>query len=151
MYIVKESCVISLHLTGDCSQRLYCDDRRLGNRARPRAHCTQVVTDEWRVYALTHKTRISQISQTTVAQVVLWIAKLGGFLGLKDLMDIPELTVLWRGYWHTVYGPISEDLSNFLDIDWKPLHTRKTQALPLSRPGEEDTRIDAQVPPMFHG
>ena len=37
----------------------------------------------------------------TVSEVVLWIAKLGGFLGRKS-DGKPGVTVLWRG-WHKGY------------------------------------------------
>jgi hypothetical protein len=69
------------------------------NRHVPEADCTQVVTEnEWRaLYALTHKTRTFPKKTPTVAQVVLWIAKLGGFLGRKS-DGPPGVTVLWRGW-----------------------------------------------------
>ena len=69
------------------------------NRHVPEADCTQVVTEnEWRaLYALTHKTRTFPKKTPTVAQVVLWIAKLGGFLGRKS-DGTPGVTVLWRGW-----------------------------------------------------
>ena len=69
------------------------------NRHRPEADCTQVVTaHEWRaLYALTHKTRTFPKKTPTVGQVVLWIAKLGGFLG-RSSDGPPGVTVLWRGW-----------------------------------------------------
>jgi hypothetical protein len=69
------------------------------NRHVPGADCTQVLTEnEWRaLYALTHKTRTFPEKTPTVAQVVLWIAKLGGFLGRKS-DGTPGVTVLWRGW-----------------------------------------------------
>ena len=70
------------------------------NRHLPEADCTQVVTEnEWRaLYALTHKTRtFPEKTPTVVSQVVLWIAKLGGFLGRKS-DGPPGVTVLWRGW-----------------------------------------------------
>ena len=69
------------------------------NRHFPEADCTQVVTEtEWRaLYALTHKTRTFPKTPPTVAQVVLWIAKLGGFLG-RPSDGPPGVTVLWRGW-----------------------------------------------------
>ena len=77
--------------------RLY--SMTLLNRHVPEADCTQVVTEnEWRaLYALTHKTRTFPEKTPTVAQVVLWIAKLGGFLGRKS-DGPPGVTVLWRGW-----------------------------------------------------
>ncbi len=69
------------------------------SRHSPEADCTQVVTEnEWRaLYALTYKTRTFPKKTPTVAQVVLWIAKLGGFLGRKS-DGPPGVTVLWRGW-----------------------------------------------------
>ena len=69
------------------------------NRHLPKADCTQVVTEnEWRaLYAVTHKTRTFPKKTPTVAQVVLWIAKLGGFLGRKS-DGPPGVTALWRGW-----------------------------------------------------
>ena len=69
------------------------------NRHLPDADCTQIVTEtEWRaLYALTHKTRTFAKKTPTVAQVVLWIAKLGGFLGRKS-DGPPGVTVFWRGW-----------------------------------------------------
>ena len=77
--------------------RLY--SMTLFNRHAPGADCTQVLTEnEWRaLYALTHKTRTFPKKTPTVAQVVLWIAKLGGFLGRKS-DGTPGVTVLWRGW-----------------------------------------------------
>ena len=89
------SCVISL-LLSVIAWRLY--SMTLFNRHVPEADCTQVVTEnEWRaLYALTHKTRTFPEKTPTVAQVVLWIAKLGGFLGRKS-DSTPGVTALWRG------------------------------------------------------
>ena len=69
------------------------------NRHLPEADCTQVLTQqEWRaLYAVTHKTRTFPKKTPTVAQVVLWIAKLGGFLGRKS-DGPPGVTVFWRGW-----------------------------------------------------
>ena len=77
------------------------------NRHVPEADATQVVTEnEWKaLYAVTHKTRTFPKKTPTVAQVVLWIAKLGGFLGRKS-DGPPGVTVLWRG-WHRL-----TDISN---------------------------------------
>jgi len=65
----------------------------------PEADCTQVVTQhEWRaLYAVTHKTRTFPKKTPTVAQVVLWIAKLSEFLG-RPSDGPPGVTVLWRGW-----------------------------------------------------
>lgn len=71
----------------------------LFSRHLPEADCTQVLTQqEWKaLYAVTHKTRTFPKKTPTVAQVVLWIAKLGGFLGRKS-DGPPGVTVFWRGW-----------------------------------------------------
>jgi len=69
------------------------------NRQHPEAPCTVVLTDpEWKaLYAAIHRT--TQLPETlpTVAQVVRWMAQLGGFLGRKHDRE-PGVTVLWRGW-----------------------------------------------------
>ena len=46
---------------------------------------------------ITHKTHTLPRKTPTVAQVVVWIAKLGGFLGRKS-DGTPGVTVFWRGW-----------------------------------------------------
>ena len=69
------------------------------NRHAPETDCTCVLTDnEWKaLYCATHKTTILPKKLPTVAQVVVWIAKLGGFLARKSDPE-PGVTVIWRGW-----------------------------------------------------
>ncbi|RKU14525.1 transposase [Candidatus Poribacteria bacterium] len=69
------------------------------NRDIPTADCTHALTEnEWKaLYMITHKTHTLPTQTPTVAQVVGWIAKLGGFLGRKS-DGTPGVTVLWRGW-----------------------------------------------------
>ena len=69
------------------------------NRHAPETDCTSVLTDnEWKaLYCVTHKTTILPKKLPTVAQVVVWIAKLGGFLARKSDPE-PGVTVIWRGW-----------------------------------------------------
>lgn len=69
------------------------------NRHARDADCTNVLEDhEWKaLYSVTHKTPSLPEKIPTVSEVVLWIAKLGGFLGRKSDGN-PGVTVLWRGW-----------------------------------------------------
>ncbi len=69
------------------------------NRHAPDAECTSVLTDdEWKaLYCITHKTTALPNKLPTVAQVTVWIAKLGGFLARKS-DGVPGVTVIWRGW-----------------------------------------------------
>ena len=69
------------------------------NRHAPETDCTCVLTDdEWKALdCVTHKTTILPKKLPTVAQVVVWIAKLGGFLARKSDPE-PGVTVIWRGW-----------------------------------------------------
>lgn len=69
------------------------------NRHAPETDCTSVLTDdEWKaLYCVTHQTTILPQKLPTVAQVVVWIAKLGGFLARKSDPE-PGPTVIWRGW-----------------------------------------------------
>ena len=69
------------------------------NRHTSEADCTHVLHDhEWKaLYCVTHKTQRLPEKIPTVSEVVLWIAKLGGFLGRKSDGN-PGVTVLWRGW-----------------------------------------------------
>ncbi len=69
------------------------------NRHAPDAECTAVLTDdEWKaLYCITHKTTDLPDKLPTVAQVTVWIAKLGGFLARKS-DGAPGVTVIWRGW-----------------------------------------------------
>ncbi len=81
------------------------------NRHAPDAECTHVLHEqEWKaLYCMTHKTQTLPEKIPTVSEVVLWIAKLGGFLGRKS-DGKPGVTVLWRG-WHRL-----KDISNTFAI-----------------------------------
>lgn len=61
--------------------------------------CTVALSDsEWSaLYATTHKTTILPKSPPDLQTAVLWIAKLGGFLGRKGDGQ-PGVKVLWRGF-----------------------------------------------------
>ena len=69
------------------------------NRHTSDAECTHVLHDyEWKaLYCVTHKTQTLPEKIPTVSEVVIWIAKLGGFLGRKS-DGKPGVTVLWRGW-----------------------------------------------------
>ncbi|KAF0193630.1 MAG: transposase IS4 family protein [Bacillota bacterium] len=68
-------------------------------RQTPGAPCTIALSDsEWRaLYACTHKTNILPDCPPDIQTAVLWIAKLGGFLGRKSDGQ-PGVKVLWRGF-----------------------------------------------------
>ena len=68
-------------------------------RHAPDADCTCVLTDnEWKaLYCVTHKKTTVPEKLPTVSQVVIWIAKLGGFLARKSDPE-PGVTVIWRGW-----------------------------------------------------
>ena len=68
-------------------------------RHAPAADCTSVLTDnEWKaLYCITHKKTALPKKLPTVSQVVVWIAKLGGFLARKSDPE-PGVTVIWRGW-----------------------------------------------------
>ena len=69
------------------------------NRHAPTDDCTCVLTDyEWKaLYCVTHRTTTLPYKLPTVSQVVVWIAKLGGFLARKSDGD-PGVTAIWRGW-----------------------------------------------------
>ena len=69
------------------------------NRHAPEADCTHVLHDlEWKaLYCRIHGTQRLPEEIPSVSEVVLWIAKLGGFLGRKSDGN-PGVTVLWRGW-----------------------------------------------------
>jgi len=67
-------------------------------RCHPDSYCEQVLEDEeWQaLYATIHKCVYPHKTPPTLAQVVRWIAQLGGFLGRKGDGE-PGVKVLWRG------------------------------------------------------
>jgi len=68
-------------------------------RQTPREPCTVALTEsEWRtLYAVVNKTTILPDHPPDLQTAVLWIAKLGGFLGRKSDGQ-PGVKVLWRGF-----------------------------------------------------
>ncbi|ACV63017.1 transposase Tn5 [Desulfofarcimen acetoxidans DSM 771] len=68
-------------------------------RQTPDAPCTIVLSNsEWgALYAAIHKITILPDNPPNLQTAVLWIAKLGGFLGRKR-DGYPGLKVLWRGF-----------------------------------------------------
>jgi hypothetical protein len=68
-------------------------------RNEPDAPCTTVLTDhEWRaLYAFTHKRNPVPDLVPTVQEVLLWIARLGGYLARRN-DGPPGVTVIWRGW-----------------------------------------------------
>jgi hypothetical protein len=61
------------------------------------APCTVAFTDlEWQALYRYHRRKAPPDEPPTLAQAVLWLAKLGGFLGRKSDGD-PGVKVLWRG------------------------------------------------------
>ncbi|MCI0184496.1 IS4 family transposase [Sulfoacidibacillus ferrooxidans] len=68
-------------------------------RETPEAPCTEALREsEWQaLYTATHKTTVLPEQPPNMQTAVLWIAKLGGFLGRKSDGN-PGLKVLWRGF-----------------------------------------------------
>lgn len=68
-------------------------------RHHPDAPCTAVLADhEWRpLYIFIHKANPPALHIPTVRDVILWIAKLGGFLARRSDGE-PGITVIWRGW-----------------------------------------------------
>jgi hypothetical protein len=86
-------------------------------RHDPDAPCTAVLTDqEWRpLYTFIHKTNPPPLHVPTVRQVILWIARLGGFLARRSDGD-PGVTVIWRGWQR-----LSDIASAWLIFAYRPL------------------------------
>lgn len=68
-------------------------------RAEPELSCSGIFcNEEWKVlYSKTYGTKTYPTSPPTMKEAVLWIAKLGGFLGRKKDGDPGPIT-LWRGW-----------------------------------------------------
>jgi Transposase Tn5 dimerisation domain/Transposase DNA-binding len=68
-------------------------------RGQPDLPCTAVLAaDEWRaLYAYHHKTALLPDQPPSLQQAILWLARLGGFLGRKS-DGHPGVKVLWRGW-----------------------------------------------------
>ena len=93
----KERLLRYLALKSVIAWRLYW--LTMMNRHAPDADCTRVLTDhEWKaLYCVTHRTTALPKKVPTVSEGVVWIAKLGGFLGRKSDGE-PGVTVIWRGW-----------------------------------------------------
>jgi hypothetical protein len=63
------------------------------------ADCTTILAEyEWKaLYLKMSSTKILPDKPPTIAQVINWIAKLGGFLGRKNDNN-PGIKVIWRGW-----------------------------------------------------
>lgn len=68
-------------------------------RTEPESPCTRFLSDsEWKaLYCQTHRTKKLPASPPDLRTVVLWIARLGGFLARKRDGN-PGVKVLWQGY-----------------------------------------------------
>ena len=68
------------------------------SRQTPDVPCTQAMSDEeWKVlYRITHKTNKLPEHPPTIREIVVALAKMGGFLGRKSDGE-PGVKVLWRG------------------------------------------------------
>ena len=68
-------------------------------RGRPDLPCTVAFEeDEWQaLYCYIHKTALLPPDPPTLQQAILWLARLGGFLGRKS-DGYPGVKVLWRGW-----------------------------------------------------
>ena len=73
-------------------------------RCNPDLPCTIVLSkDEWQaLYCNINRVPEPATKAPTLAQAVLWIAKLGGFLARKG-DGAPGPHVLWRGFQHLPY------------------------------------------------
>jgi hypothetical protein len=69
------------------------------SRSVPDAPCTVLLErEEWEaLYCVTHKTATPPAQPPNLEQAILWLAKLGGFIGRKG-DGKPGVTVLWRGF-----------------------------------------------------
>ena len=74
------------------------------NRLDPESPCDTVLSDnEWKtLFCRIHKTNKLPNIMPTVGDVIIWIARLGGFLARKS-DGMPGPTVIWRG-WTTLYN-----------------------------------------------
>lgn len=68
-------------------------------RADPQLPCNKILEEEeWKIlYSKMHSTKHYPPDPPTIKEAVLWIAKLGGFLGRKNDGDPGPIT-LWRGW-----------------------------------------------------
>lgn len=77
--------------------RIY--ELKLTGRSDPEMPCTEILnSEEWQIlYCVTKKTSKLPAQPPSCKQAVLWIAKLGGFLGRKSDGE-PGSIVVWRGW-----------------------------------------------------
>ena len=68
-------------------------------RINPEAPCTQGVTEyEWKAaYCYLYRTKTPPTKEPTIREVVVWIARLGGFLARKSDGE-PGIITVWRGW-----------------------------------------------------
>jgi hypothetical protein len=68
-------------------------------RTDPQQSCTGIFcNEEWKVlYSKIYRTKTYPSTPPTIKEAVLWVAKLGGFLGRKNDGDPGPIT-LWRGW-----------------------------------------------------
>jgi len=68
-------------------------------RQHPEASCTMFLEEEeWRVlYCISNRTSLPPSTPPTIKEAVLYLAKLGGFLGRKGDGD-PGVKVIWKGF-----------------------------------------------------
>jgi hypothetical protein len=73
-------------------------------RVDPNLPCTAILSDdEWKaLYCNVQRVRTPAAEPPTLAQAMLWIAKLGGFLARKSDGQ-PGPQTLWRGFQHLPY------------------------------------------------
>jgi hypothetical protein len=69
------------------------------SRANPEMPCTDLMADhEWKIlFMKVHKTQHPPEKTPKLGEVVIWIARLGGFLARKN-DGVPGIITLWRGW-----------------------------------------------------
>ena len=74
------------------------------------ASCLTVLTkEEWMIlYRKTHKTKCLPDIPSTVGEVFIWIAKLGGYIGRRTDPP-PGMISLWRG-WQRLMDMVEQDI-----------------------------------------
>lgn len=72
-------------------------------RIDPEAPCTQGVADvEWKgLYCFMHRTKVLPTKVPTIREMIIWVARLGGFLARKGDGE-PGIITVWRG-WARLY------------------------------------------------
>lgn len=69
------------------------------NVSNPDMSCNELIDDEdWKIlYRKIFKSRTYPSSPPTVRQLLLWIGKLGGFIGRKS-DGMPGVASIWKGF-----------------------------------------------------